>query len=191
MKTLDTNGGVKYTEVIAFLHKTSTGINNFLRFDLKGGRQITLTSEHLIYVVAHDGISRAVVFARDVKVGDEMVASGDMVTSVLKITPVKGVGLYAPLTVDGNLFVDDTLTSCYAHVRSHKLGHFVMAPVRFFKKVLSFVDLTLSILPSLNHSSTENPTDAVLSSYTKALLALSNYLPFSERILSVPGDFSA
>lgn len=188
VKTLDNNGGAKYSEVIAFLHRMPAGINVLLRFDLKGGLHITLTSEHLIYIVARDGMSRSAVFARDVQVGDKLVTSGDMVVPVLTITLVEGTGLYAPLTMDGNMFVDGVLVSCYAHVRSHELGHFVMAPVRFLKSALSFVENLFNVSPSVNNASSRYPSDTVLSSYTTALLALTNYLPFKESILSVSGD---
>lgn len=191
VKTLDSNGGTKYSEVIAFLHRVPTEPSLFLRFDLQGGRQVMLTSEHLIYTVDRDGLSRSAVFARHVAVGDKLVTSGDMVTSVLNIAIVEGVGLYAPLTTEGTLLVDGALASCYAHVRSHELAHVVMAPVRLMKSVFSFVAKILDILPSVRSASSQHAANVVLSFYTEALLAFTNFLPFKENILSVPnGDLT-
>ena len=102
--------------------------------------------------------------------------------SVLKITAVSDVGLYAPLTAHGNLFADGVLASCYAHVRSHNLGHVMMTPVRVFWHAAR-------IIQSLSMPSTDNLVsaaiwDTALNYYTNILLAFTNYFPFKDLILS-------
>ena len=185
VKTMDPNGAVKFSEVIAFLHKVPSASYRFLRFALEGGLAVTLTPEHLIYVTPHKSMSRQVVFARDVKVGDKFVASGGVLTSVLKITTVADVGLYAPLTADGDLFADAVLASCYAHVRSHELGHLTMAPVRALWWALTIAGDMLSAVTSLDNIRGSNAWHNTVNFYTNTLLALTNYLPYKDSILSI------
>lgn len=185
VKTLDSEGAVKFSEVIAFLHKVPTGSYRFLRFDLEGGLQVTLTSEHLIYVTPQKSMARQVMFARDVKIGDKFVASGGAMTSVLKITTVGDVGLYAPLTADGNLFADGVLASCYAHVRSHELGHLTMAPIRALWHALAIAEDIFFAVPSLDNILGSNAWENAVNFYANALLAFTNYLPFKDSILSI------
>jgi hypothetical protein len=188
VKTLDPNGGVKFSEVIAFLHKLPTGSYTFLRFTLEGGLEVTLTPEHLVYATPRKALVRQAVFARDVKVGDKFVTSGGIMKSVLKITTVSDVGLYAPLTIDGNLFIDGVLASCYAHVRSHELGHLMMAPVRALRQALRIIGEISFTVPSLDKIPSANTWDTAVNYYTRMLLAFTNYLPFQDLIISVqPG----
>ncbi len=185
IKTLDPNGGVKFTEVIAFLHKIPTGSHTFLRFALEGDFEVTLTPEHLIYVTPRKALARQVVFAKDVKVGDKLVTSGGIMKSVIKITTVSEVGLYAPLTVDGDLFADGVLASCYAHVRSHGLGHLMMSPVRALRHALRMIGEISFTMLSMNNIRSANTWDTAVNFYTNTLLAFTNYLPFKDSILSV------
>ena len=182
IKTMDLDGGIKFSEVIAFLHKIPTGSFKFLRFALEGEVQLTLTPEHLIYVTPQKFLSRRIVFAKDVRVGDKFVTAGGIMRSVLKITAVSDVGLYAPLTMDGNLLADGVLASCYAHVRSHNLGHFMMTPVRVLWHAARVIQ-NLS-KPSTDNLVRANIWDTALNYYTKMLLAFTNYLPFKDLILS-------
>ena len=185
IKTLDPNDGVKFSEVIAFLHKIPTGSHTFLRFALEGDFEVTLTPEHLIYVTPRKALARQVVFAKDVKVGDKLVTSGGIMKSVIKITTVSEVGLYAPLTVDGDLFADGVLASCYAHVRSHGLGHLMMSPVRALRRALRMIGEISFTMPSMDNIPSANAWDTAVNFYTNTLLAFTNYLPFKDSILSV------
>ena len=185
VKTLDPNGRVKFSKVIAFLHKVPTGSYKFLRFDLEGGLKVTLTPEHLIYVTPQQAVVRQVAFTRDVKVGDKFVIADGVMKSVLKITSVDGVGLYAPLTDDGNLFVDRVLASCYAHVRSHELGHLMLAPIRALRWLLNIFAEISFVKSPLNNMLSANAWDVSVNYYTNTLLTFTNYLPFKDSILSV------
>ena len=185
VQTLDLEEAVKYSEVIGFLHKVPTGSYRFLQFGLEGGLEVTLTPEHLIYITPQKSMTRQVMFARDVKVGDKLVASGGIMKSVQKIITVGDVGLYAPLTADGNLFADGVLASCYAHVRSHELGHHTMVPVRALWRILTIAGDIFFAVPSLDNILGSNAWENAVSFYANTLLAFTNYLPFKDSILSI------
>ena len=185
IKTMDPDGGMKFSKVIAFLHRIPKGSYSFLRFSLEGGLQLTLTPEHLIHVIPREVFSRQVVFARNVKLGDKFVTSGGVMRSVLKITIVNDVGLYAPLTIDGSLLANGVFASCYAHVRSHELGHLMLAPVRGLWHALQVIQNLSFSLPSLDNLLGFTTWDTAVNFYTNALLAFTNYLPFKDSILSV------
>ncbi|XP_028405069.1 protein hedgehog-like [Dendronephthya gigantea] len=184
IKTLDLAGREKYSKVIAFLHREPSGLNRFLKFHLEGGADITLTLEHLIYIIPRKSLTRKVLFARDVKLGDKVITSGGVLRSVLRIEAVHDIGLYAPLTADGSLLSDGVFVSCYAHVRSHDLGHMIMAPVRTLRWVLEVIE-EMSLLPQTLNYALGSAWDFTVNFYTNALLAFVNYLPFKDSILSV------
>ena len=188
IKTLDLDGRVKYSKVIAFLHKDPSGLNRFLKFHLEVGADITLTPDHLIYILPRKRLTRQVVFARDVKLGDKVITSGGILRSVLRIENVQEVGLYAPLTADGNLLSHGVFVSCYAHVRSHDLGHMTMAPVRILRWVFDTI-METPLLPSSLNYALGNAWDITVNVYTNALLAFVNYLPCKDSILSVSPIF--
>jgi len=48
---------------------------------------------------------------------------------ILKIDSIVDIGLYAPLTEEGTLLVNNYLVSCYASIDSHKIAHLAMIPL--------------------------------------------------------------
>ena len=48
------------------------------------------------------------------------------------------LGTFVPLTMEGTIMVDGVLTSCYASI-DHTLGHIVMAPMRWFPKIMDWM----------------------------------------------------
>ena len=47
-------------------------------------------------------------------------------------------GAYAPLTLKGNIIVDEVLASCYASA-PHDLGHFGMTPIRLLPDITDWI----------------------------------------------------
>ena len=47
-------------------------------------------------------------------------------------------GLFAPLTMEGNIFVDGVLASCYADY-DHNLSHIAMTPMGWLPKIMEWI----------------------------------------------------
>ena len=48
------------------------------------------------------------------------------------------LGAYAPLTMEGNIVVDEVLASCYASVQ-HDFGQIMMIPLRWFPSMTAWI----------------------------------------------------
>ena len=62
------------------------------------------------------------------------------------------LGVYAPLTLEGNILVDDILASCYADISDHDLAHLGMIPMRIFSTVVGWifgVDIGFSVFANI------------------------------------------
>ncbi|VDI34015.1 desert hedgehog [Mytilus galloprovincialis] len=131
-------------EVIAWLHRLRTGQFTFLKIMHDFG-EIILTPDHILFV----GEDRNPQHASTVRPGDKLSflkkASHDSktvsVATVLSIQTVNGTGVYAPLTYNGRLLVDNVDVSCYRTLNppqimgrdlmsSHDLAHVAFPPMR-------------------------------------------------------------
>jgi len=144
--SLDSRGDVVYSEVIAFLDRSPSEKRQFIRLTTKSGRMLTLTPAHLVPVEG-----RSSVFAVNVQPGDRILVSDTDAASatnevdsrlrwdsVIETKLVLEEGVYAPLTMEGTLLVDDVVASCYAVVNSQSVAHYSFLPLRIWHSVTSF-----------------------------------------------------
>ncbi|XP_011688140.1 PREDICTED: sonic hedgehog protein A [Wasmannia auropunctata] len=143
---LDSRGDVVYSEVIAFLDRSPSERRQFVRVTTESGRVLTLTPAHLVPVEG-----RSSVFAGSVQPGDRIlvsdidaaIATNEVDSrmrwdSVVETKLVLEEGVYAPLTMEGTLLVDDVVASCYAVVNSQSVAHYSFLPLRIWHSVTSF-----------------------------------------------------
>ncbi|CAC5409091.1 DHH [Mytilus coruscus] len=140
---LDSKGNLVEDEVIAWLHRLRTGQFIFLKIIHNFG-EIILTPDHILFV----GEDRNPQHASTVRPGDKLSflkTSHDSKTvsmaTVLSIQTVNGTGVYAPLTYNGRLLVDNVDVSCYSTLNppqvmgrdlmsSQALAHVAFLPLR-------------------------------------------------------------
>ncbi|CAK9808572.1 Tiggy-winkle hedgehog protein, partial [Anthophora quadrimaculata] len=145
---LDSHGDIVYSEVIAFLDRSLTERRQFVQLTTESGRVLTLTPAHLVPVEG-----RSSVFAGRVQPGDKILvrdpADENKVEhrlrwdKVIDNRLVLEEGIYAPLTTEGTVLIDDVVASCYAFVDSQELAHFAFLPYRMWSNVKSFFERRL------------------------------------------------
>ena len=99
---------------------------------------IRLTPSHLIFRTSVADGSLASVFANEIEEGDKLVSWKGSKTTEVEVVAVEHIGetgVWAPLTTEGTLLVDDLLASCYAAF-PHSLSDLALAPVKMFPRML-------------------------------------------------------
>ncbi|XP_014599079.1 PREDICTED: sonic hedgehog protein A [Polistes canadensis] len=146
---MNSKGELIYSEVIAFLDRAPKEKRQFVRLYTESGRVLTLTPAHLVPIEG-----RSTIFAARVKIGDQILIvdnknDDDKVSSggnqrrirwdrVIETKLVLEMGVFAPLTTEGTLLVDDVIASCYAVIDSQTLAHYSFFPLRMWKSLESF-----------------------------------------------------
>ena len=146
---VDANGTLVYSPIIAMLHASEKEVADYVVIRTSSHRQIVLTTTHLIYKAENKNelMSKdislqesSLVFASTVKEGDlifEATPDGSLQPRrVLSITNKKIRGVYAPLTKEGTIVIDNFAASCYAFINDHHYAHLGFAPLRYLYDML-------------------------------------------------------
>ncbi|XP_059156493.1 uncharacterized protein LOC131941315 [Physella acuta] len=145
------DGRVCFDTVYMFGHQDPRASHEFITLKTTAS-QASLTSGHYVYCV-RNGVELCLA-ARDVNIGDELiVASPDQLASfpVQEICHERKVGLFAPFTTGGQIFVDGCLMSCYVDVLKPQVCHSLLWPVRQLYK------LSPTLLDHVNGISANEP----------------------------------
>ena len=139
-----------FTKVIMFAHLAPDAVDvKYLKITLEDGSEITLSGNHLVMV----GKQTKAVLARKVKPGDIFFSVDEnqevSPKKVLAVEKVIEQGIFCPITLSGNVIVDNVLASCYASVEDHVLlkglvkisaqnmAHLGLMPMRVLHKLRS------------------------------------------------------
>jgi len=140
------NNTVKSEKIIAWLHRDTNMVGDFLDISLASGTRIAISPNHFIMRAATKKSKKKqyeYVAASEIKPGDllfQTTHKNDGTITLMPV-PVQAViilknckGVYAPATKSGTLLVDNVICSCYAQydrVTSHKIAHASLAPLRW------------------------------------------------------------
>ncbi|CAF0757557.1 unnamed protein product [Adineta ricciae] len=119
------------TEIIAMLHYDDKSPALFYTFTTDSGHQVSLTSEHLIYIGNQNYVQARHV---DSKLHQlfTIQQNGQLEASSIRSIDVQLKHGYAtPITQHGTLLVNSISSSCYASIHHHSIGHLAMAPLRW------------------------------------------------------------
>ncbi|XP_041655865.1 desert hedgehog protein [Cheilinus undulatus] len=139
---LSVTGQVVFSQVLLFLHQDHESWSTFLSLETETGHRLTLTPHHLVFLSGHCTLDRneyLAQFAIRAKIGGCVLihtAEGQVHPSrIVSVSVMESVGVYAPLTEAGTVFVDGVLASSYALVEDHRLAHWAFGPVRLLSSL--------------------------------------------------------
>jgi hypothetical protein len=170
VRIVDANDQIRYSPVIAFLHRDLNEHALYRRIRTKNAR-IELSRRHLI---RHR--QQGFIWAEKFTVGDDILvlsADHDNQTQweeILQINELTKQGLMAPLTEQGTIVVNNVHASCYALVKSHQAAHIALAPYRFYQRIFGILTDTSKI------------TEPILT-YANVLLHLFKNLPIAKDLI--------
>ncbi|XP_017493939.1 PREDICTED: sonic hedgehog protein-like, partial [Rhagoletis zephyria] len=172
-----------YSPVLMFLDRDPSVERLYYHIETSSGAKITATASHLLFVAEglnedeeKDSILVSATtttttttqpqFAKDIALGQYLYTlrrEGDQLVDrstqsatlekVVKISTSLSRGAYAPLTMTGNLVVNNITASCYAVINSQRLAHLSFAPVRWAH---SFTELGDRLSRFLLHTSSSS-----------------------------------
>ncbi|XP_032417682.1 desert hedgehog protein [Xiphophorus hellerii] len=142
---LSGTGQVVYSQVLLFLHRDQESRSVFLSLEADGGNRLVVTPHHLVFLdpdCGHDANEYRAEFASRARVGDCVLIGtpgGQTETSrIVSVSLTESVGVFAPLTEAGTLFVDGVLVSSYALLEDHDLAHWAFGPLRLLHSLNHF-----------------------------------------------------
>ncbi|KAM9343291.1 desert hedgehog protein [Pholidichthys leucotaenia] len=143
---LSGTGQVVYSQVLLFLHRDQEHCSAFLSLETEDGHRLALTSQHLVFLsplCGQHSTEYQAQFASTAKPGDCVLihTAEDQISpsKIISITVEQSVGVYAPLTEAGTLFVDGVLASSYALVEDHHMAHWAFGPLRLLSSLYQLI----------------------------------------------------
>ncbi|KAM9785526.1 desert hedgehog protein [Neosynchiropus ocellatus] len=140
---LSATGQVVFSPVVSFLHREPGVWSTFLSLTTDEGHTLTLTAHHLLFLDPRCGPSAGgyrAQFASRAEAGACVLVhspGGPVGASRIRsLSSARALGVYAPLTLEGTLFVDGVLASSYALVEDHVLAHWAFGPLRLLSPLL-------------------------------------------------------
>ena len=131
------SGQTVFSRVLVFLHKDRGSRSIFLVLGTEDGQRLALTPNHLLFYSSYYEVDHSKYqgyFASRVQKGDYVLVHGSggrvRPSKVTSVSLEEKVGVYAPLTEQGTLFVDGVLASSYASVEDHRLAHWAFGLLR-------------------------------------------------------------
>jgi len=115
--TRNVNQQLELSTVYSWLHADSKMSQDFVVFETESGHKLSITGAHLIYESDCRGNSQT-IFARKVQVGKCLFVNdnGEIKESkIVEKSMENKVGIYAPITENGNIVVNDVLASCFTN----------------------------------------------------------------------------
>ncbi|XP_077453340.1 desert hedgehog protein [Stigmatopora argus] len=143
---LSTTGQIVFSSILCFLHRDLEARVTILSLETEDGYRLAVTPNHLVFLDQDCTTDKSKYQARFASRARAqhciLIHRSDGQIRPSRITSLslqETVGVYAPLTQDGTLFVGGVLVSSYALVEGHTLAHWAFGPLRLissFKQLL-------------------------------------------------------
>ncbi|KAL0270514.1 UNVERIFIED_CONTAM: hypothetical protein PYX00_007904 [Menopon gallinae] len=109
-------------------------LNNYRRTSDIYENEVTSDKREKVFI-SSTSKEPQIIFSSEIEIGDTLITvDNDKIIEdkVLSVNSSVHEGVFAPLTAEGTVVVNEIVTSCYAVVNSHSLAHFVYGPLRFY-----------------------------------------------------------
>ena len=190
---VNSDGELTFSPILLFLDRDPQERRAFVTLVTEDGRSIEVTPYHLVFARRQsefddyddDESSNSVevtesdlapTYAGDLEAGDviytlDLSAGGKRSLRASRVVETRlrvRDGVFAPLTVEGNLVVDGVLASCYAQIHSQTLAHWAFLPVRMLESIKQIF--------SSSHLSQGADSSTGIHWYAKSLYSLAPYV---------------
>ncbi|XP_052866332.1 protein hedgehog, partial [Anopheles cruzii] len=176
VQAVDGTGRTVFSEVLMFMDRDTHQRREFVTIEADGGARLKVTPAHLVMVWRKELAETRFVFAERIREGDHILVHGASATGtleprrVLRISAVLAEGVYAPLTREGTIVVDEVVASCYALIDSQTVAHLSFLPYRWAEKLWSLFERA-SATDSLSL-----PRHEGIHWYAKSLYSIKDYV---------------
>lgn len=138
--SMSKEGKPVFSEVLLFMDRDINQKREFVEIRTESGSKITVTPAHLLLstsLISSQNVERRqkYVFADRIQEGDLLLVNinGSLVPDrVQRVSATLSRGVYAPLTAEGTIVVDNVVASCYALIDSQFVAHLSFMPVRVY-----------------------------------------------------------
>lgn len=117
-------GSAVYSEVYMFSHKNELEKSSFVNVTTQSGHEILVTPGH--YLWSAEGL----VDSAEISVGDMVLLGDGGASAVAAVSRVRGVGLYNPQTLQGDIVVNDVKASTFTTALPVSLARVLLAPLQ-------------------------------------------------------------
>lgn len=133
---------LEMSPVMSWLHVDAEKSTEFIELTTESGEDIRLTPIHLIYETDCQG-NRKTIFAKKVEIGKCVFVNnenGQLVESKIVTKTSRSMkGIYAPVTVNGNIVVNNVLASCFTEFENEALQKVIFSTLNSLHRMLSHV----------------------------------------------------
>eukprot|EP01006_Ploeotia_vitrea_P003985 TRINITY_DN113624_c0_g1_i1.p1 TRINITY_DN113624_c0_g1~~TRINITY_DN113624_c0_g1_i1.p1 ORF type:complete len:284 (-),score=30.85 TRINITY_DN113624_c0_g1_i1:35-886(-) len=154
---IDSEKNIQKTALIDWLHVEYETSITYLRVHTAKG-ELRVSTQHLVWRANGDA---GFVAAEELQKGDLVVMSvpdgGVQEVRIEKLEETIENGMYAPLTMSGQLTANGFSVSCYAHNAHQEASHIAMAPLRAWYKLKSWAGSGTQV--ATNVVQEDDPTD--------------------------------
>ncbi|KRX91946.1 Warthog protein 6 [Trichinella pseudospiralis] len=140
----DAEQNLVYSPITSWIHANKDRSTEFVQIVTENSKKLLLTDLHLIYENDCQGGAARSVMAKDLTVGRCIYTIDDEQRQLResKITSLEReihAGFYSPITLEGNIVVDDVLASCFSTVGSEGLQKIAFAYIGWLQRALASV----------------------------------------------------
>lgn len=134
-------GREEFSPIFAWTHQSEGAVSTFVSVKhATSQHSFKVTPNHFVYKKGGE-----LVLARDLRIGDVLVAGDGSASEIETIEWISERGLYNPQTVQGDIVVDGITASTYTLAVQPMMAHAMLSPVRaVFKSLIAVESMTSS-----------------------------------------------